>query len=223
MTKQECYEKIIDSWQDLKWSSYEDTKDARQEYRAECFKKHEKQQKKEEKKQKQKRPRKRHAPEEPAADADPESDAGEDARKLVGASKLRRSVRQEIAEEQKGSRGARCSTRSDDGPLQSLGTRRSSNIAEPKALAQVLDLGRNNRLITDLDDDAREVSVPVAKLKLIQQSWQRAEHAITASLLNNAEQGQKLMHERLIILNAIDVLSELTGEPTRHCGERSNM
>ena len=84
-----------------------------------------------------------------------------------------------------------------------------------------MDLGSNNRLIPDLDDDAREVSVPVARLKLIQQSWQRAEHAITASLLNNAEQGQKMMHERLIILNAIDVLSEMTGEPTRHYGDRA--
>ena len=135
--------------------------------------------------------------------------------------KLRRIVKETIAEEQKGSRGARCSTRSDDGPLQSLGTRRSSHIAEPKALATVLDLGSNNRLIADIDDDAREVSVPVAKLKLIQQSWQRAEHAITASLLNNAEQGQKMMHERLIILNAIEVLSEITGEPTRHYGDRA--
>ena len=121
MTKQECYDKIVMFWGDLKWSSYIDTFDMRSKYRKELH------QKKEEKKPK--RPRKSHAPEQPAADADPESEAGETAHPpLMSASKIRRMVRETIAEEQQESRGASCSAarssssrRSDAGALQSLG------------------------------------------------------------------------------------------------------
>ena len=60
------------------------------------------------------------------------------------------------------------------------------------------------------------VSVPVEKMKMMQDSLQRAEHAISASLAFTVEQSNKLAHERLIVQNAIEVISTITGTDSSH-------
>ena len=51
---------------------------------------------------------------------------------------------------------------------------------------------------------------------MMQDSLQRAEHAISASLAFTVEQSNKLAHERLIVQNAIEVISTITGTDSCH-------
>ena len=53
----------------------------------------------------------------------------------------------------------------------------------------------------------KTVTIPMEKLKLMQDSLQRAEHAISSSLAFTVEQSNKLANERLIVQNAIDVIT----------------
>ena len=76
--------------------------------------------------------------------------------------------------------------------------------ADSSAGARTLSLG------------AETVTIPQEKLKLMQESLQRAEHAISSSLVHTVEQSSKLAHERLIVINALDVISGFTGVPTSH-------
>ena len=62
------------------------------------------------------------------------------------------------------------------------------------------------------------VTIPMEKLRMMQDSLQRAEHAISAALSFTVEQSNKLAHERLILMNAIDVISGITGVPSAHFG-----
>ena len=76
--------------------------------------------------------------------------------------------------------------------------------ADSSAGARTLSLG------------AFEVTVPLDKLKLMQESLQRSEHAISSSLAHTVEQANQLTIERLIVINALDVISSFTGVPTSH-------
>ena len=67
-----------------------------------------------------------------------------------------------------------------------------------------------------LDLKADEITVPLDKLKLMQESLQRSEHAISSCLAHTVEQAHKLTIERLIVINALDVISSFTGVPTSH-------
>ena len=62
------------------------------------------------------------------------------------------------------------------------------------------------------------VTIPMEKLKFMQAALQRAEHANSSSLSHTVEQSNKLAHERLIVLNALDVISGISGVPTSHFG-----
>ena len=62
------------------------------------------------------------------------------------------------------------------------------------------------------------VTIPIEKLKLMQDSLQRAEHAVSASLAFTVEHSNKLAHERLIVQNAINVISGITGVESAHFG-----
>ena len=62
------------------------------------------------------------------------------------------------------------------------------------------------------------VTIPLERLKLLQDSLQRAEHAISASLAFTVEQSNRLAQERLIVKHAIDVMSGIRGESTSHFG-----
>ena len=55
------------------------------------------------------------------------------------------------------------------------------------------------------------VTIPLEKLKLLQDSLQRAEHAISSSLAFTVEQSAKLANERLIVQNAIEIISGISG------------
>ena len=59
---------------------------------------------------------------------------------------------------------------------------------------------------------AEFVQVPMEQLKLIQDSLQRAEHAISGSLSAMVEQCTKLASERAIVINAINTVSTFTGQ-----------
>jgi hypothetical protein len=60
--------------------------------------------------------------------------------------------------------------------------------------------------------------VPIEKLKLIQDALQRAENAIGFSLQATVGACQKLNGERLIVQNAINQISVLTGQKPTHVG-----
>ena len=216
MSIREAYDNIMNLWATFEWTTYEDTFQDRSRYRAELQKQKQEAEAKKQKQEstnKKQRGKKRSFAEEPAAD-DHQSDADEalpsDA-KVINQEQIRQMIREVRAEE--------VASSSTDAPLQRLGKRRAQATAVPKALAAVTGLGQSGDLrVVNINDDAREVSVPVGRLKLIQESLQRAEHAITSSLANTAEQGNKLINERLIVMNAIDVISEVTGNTTRHYG-----
>ena len=109
-----------------------------------------------------------------------------------------------------------------EAPFEKLGQSRVAQGPVPKALAAVPGLDTAGPLTWHVvRDEARTVEVPVARLKLIQESLQRAEHAVTASLANTVEQSNKLLHERLIVMNAVDVIAGVTGEAARHYGHGS--
>jgi hypothetical protein len=62
----------------------------------------------------------------------------------------------------------------------------------------------------------KTVPVPVEKLKLIQDSLQRSEHAISAALQNSVANATKLAEERKIVMGSINVISTITGESANH-------
>ena len=63
-----------------------------------------------------------------------------------------------------------------------------------------------------------DVTIPMEKLRLIQDSLQRAEHAIAGSLVASCEQAQKMETQRGIIVSAINVVASFTGQAPQHFG-----
>jgi len=65
-------------------------------------------------------------------------------------------------------------------------------------------------------------AVPLKKLKLLQDSLQRTEHAMNDTLTSNVNAAQLLQCEKVILMNALNQISKVTGEeefPRRHFKE----
>ena len=60
------------------------------------------------------------------------------------------------------------------------------------------------------------VTIPMDQLIFMQAALQRAEHAISSSRSHTIEQSNKLNHERLQVINAIEVISGLSGMKASH-------
>ena len=56
------------------------------------------------------------------------------------------------------------------------------------------------------------VEVPIEKLRLIQNSLERAEHAVSASLMESIKYSQNLKGERAILHSALQTISKFTGD-----------
>ena len=60
------------------------------------------------------------------------------------------------------------------------------------------------------------VTIPVSKLVLIQESLQRAEHAVSSTLSAAVSMSQRMASERAILINAINTVSQFTGQAPKH-------
>ena len=66
--------------------------------------------------------------------------------------------------------------------------------------------------VLTLATNERSVNVPISKMKLVQDSLVRAEHAISEALVDSVETAKKLQAERTRIISALKMVEHLTGE-----------
>ena len=78
-----------------------------------------------------------------------------------------------------------------------------------------LDLGAPGRQLQTAFPDGT-ISIPVGKLILVQDSLQRAEHAIVGGMTGLVETAKKMNVERNILARTIDVLADITGQKPTH-------
>ena len=207
MDRQTCFDSILSVWNDLKWEYYEDTFAERQHYRDTL--EHIKQSKVLGK----------------AAESVDKSKGNGNKRKKEEDQTEDMVARKEVTDigmqtlqhvYQEGAGGGDASSSSSESPWAKIQSMPRPPIAAPNSL---LDLTAGSSAGTrTLSLGAKTVTIPIDKLKLMQDSLQRAEHAITSSLTVGVEQSNKLAHERLIVLNAIDVISGISGVATAHFG-----
>ena len=74
-----------------------------------------------------------------------------------------------------------------------------------------MDLGAPGRQLQTAFPDGT-ISIPVGKLILVQDSLQRAEHAIVGGMTGLVETAKKMNVERNILERTIDVLADITGQ-----------
>ena len=207
MDRHTCFDSILSVWNDLKLEYYEDTFAERQHYRDTL--EHIKQSKVIGK----------------AAESVDKSKGNGNKRKkeedqtedMVSRKEVTDIVMQTLQHVyQEGAGGGDASSSSSESPWAKIQSMPRPPIAAPNSL---LDLTADSSAGTrTLSLGAKTVTIPIDKLKLMQDSLQRAEHAITSSLTVGVEQSNKLAHERLIVLNAIDVISGISGVATAHFG-----
>ena len=198
MGRQECYDFLMNNWKDLKWEFYEDDYTMRQSYRD--YREREKNRREHEKK--------------PAEQVDKVKGKGtkrknEDRTEhMVYCGEVSDIVSQALQEfYQAGDDGTGVSSSASESWAKIQSVPRQPSAAPNSSFDFTADSGANKRGF---------VTIPMDQLKFMQAALQRAEHAISSSLSHTVEQSNKLAHERLIVLNALDVISGISGVPTSH-------
>ena len=216
LTEVDCYDKICDQWWNIEWSNDDDTFEDRVAYR-ENVRKHKDSQAQETAKGtgKAQAPQasarkgngKRKAPDQRVK----EEDVGD----AVAASAMHNA----------GAMQTLCDTvlRAVDGRLQQHEVASSSNARwhdihdgpPSRGPSLSLDLGAPGRQLQTAFPDGT-ISIPVGKLILVQDSLQRAEHAIVGGMTGLVETAKKMNVERNILGRTIDVLADITGQKPTH-------
>ena len=212
LSAEEAYDTVVSNWHDIAWELCEETYQDRETYRKQIA--DEQQDKKwaaeQDKKRAAEQDKKRARVKQEAdtsSDVHPHDSASQIAMSDTVSHVIAETVRQTL--EASGSGQLQPSAKAAARGWGSVGQPRPSS--RPALMAsgsgvQTLSLGPSH------------VSVPVEKMKMMQDSLQRAEHAISASLAFTVEQSNKLAHERLIVQNAIEVISAITGNDSCHFG-----
>ena len=204
MDRQTCYDTIMRGWNDLKWEFYDDIFLMRQAYRDNL--------------ENVKQSKVIGEPAEPVDKATGEGkkrkneDRTED---MVSRKEVSDIVMQTLQKVyQGGDGGTGGSSSAPESPWAKIQSVPRQPIAAPNSSFDLTaDSGAGTRTHT-----LAFVTIPMEKLKLMQAALQRAEHAISSSLAHTVEQSNKLAHERIMVLNAIDVISSISGVKTSHFG-----
>ena len=198
MGRQECYDFIVLHWKDLEWEFYEDDYTMRQSYRD--YREREKNKREHEKK--------------PAEQVDKWKGKGtkrknEDRTEhLVYCDKVAAIVGQAFQEfYQAGNGGTGGSSSASESWAKIQSVPRQPSAAPNSSFDFTADSGANKRGF---------VTIPMDQLKFMQAALQRAEHAISSSRSHTIEQSNKLKHERLLVINAIEVISGISGVQASH-------
>ena len=215
-SEDEAYDMIIDRWQDLEWEYKDDTYEDRQQYRAHV---EDLEQSRGKGSQKGKKGKKR-KPAPVAADVVQDDTASEVPSSAgaeyhhVSREEIHEIVMQTLAAREQAANGAESSSSSSSSTAWSrIQPRHRPSVAAPKQLG---DFTRGAGGAQTISLGPHEVSIPLEKLKLLQDALQRAEHAISSSLSFTVDQSNKLAHERVIVKSAIDVVSGISGVQTQH-------
>ena len=195
MDRQTCYDTIQALWPDIEWVYYDDTFDMRQQYRNAI--------------------RQQKAKSQAAPPKDKKRRIGDQTDDMVSSHLVTMIVGQTL-QQVGGFGGAGRGSPSSSSTEPWAAFPPSPPIPAPNSLIDLTADSSAGARTLDLKPD--EVTVPIDKLKLMQESLQRSEHAISSSLAHTVEQSNKLAHERLIVLNALDVISGISGVPTSHFG-----
>ena len=194
MDRQTCYDTIQALWPDIEWVYYDDTFDMRQQYRNAI--------------------RQQKAKSQAAPPKDKKRRIGDQTDDMVSSHLETLIVGQTLQQVGLGGagRGLPSSSSHERWP-EFPPSPPIPPMAAPNALIDLTDSKAGPRT---LDLKPCEVTVPMDKLKLMQESLQRSEHAVSSSLVHTVEQANKLSAERLILINALDVISSITRVPTSH-------
>ena len=207
MRRQECYDFLKDNWKDLKWEIYDDTFHMRQSYRD--YREREKNRRGHEKKR--------------AEQVDRWKSKGNGTKRknedrtedMVSRKDVSEIVSQALQEfYQAGDGGTGGSSSASESPWAKIQSVPKQPIAaQNSSFDLTAGSGAGTRTNT-----CGFVTIPMEKLKFMQAALQRAEHAISSSLSHTVEQSNKLAHERLMVLNAVEVISSISGVKTSHFG-----
>ena len=194
MDRQTCYDTIQALWPDIEWAYYDDTFDMRQQYRNAI---------------RQQKAKSQAAPPKKRRLGDQTDD-------MVSSNLVTMIVGQTLQQVGLGGAGRGSPSSSSHEPWRPEFPP-SPPIPPMAAPNSLIDLTADSSAgARTLDLKPYEVTVPIDKLKLMQESLQRSEHAVSSSLAHTVEQANKLSIERLIVINALDVISSITGVPTSH-------
>ena len=192
MDRQTCYDTIQALWPDIEWVYYDDTFDMRQHYRNAI--------------------RLQKAKSQAAPPKDKKRKIADQTDDMVSSHLVTMIVGQTLQQVGFGGAGRGSPSSSSHEPWAEFPPR--PPIAAPNSL---IDLTADSSAgARTLSLGAETVTIPQENLKLMQESLQRSEHAISSSLAHTVEQAHKLTIERLIVINALDVISSFTGVPTSH-------
>ena len=195
MDRQTCYDTIQALWPDIEWVYYDDTFDMRQQYRNAI--------------------RLQKAKSQAAPPKDKKRKIGDQTDDMVSSKLVSEIVGQTLQQVGFGGAGRGSPSSSSNEPWAPFPPSPPiPPIAAPNSLIDLTADSSTGARMLDLKSD--EIIVPLDKLKLMQESLQRSEHAISSSLAHTVEQAHKLTIERLIVINALDVISSFTGVPTSH-------
>ena len=199
MDRQTCYDTIIALWKDLQWEYYDDTFSERDHYRDAI---------------KQSKVKAAESHDKAKGKKRKNADQTED---MVSSKQVSDIVVQTLQHViQGGAGGGDGSSSSSDSPWAKIQSVPRPPIAAPNS---PIDLTADSSAgARTLSLGAKTVTIPLEKLILMQETLQRSEHCISSSLTHTVEQSNKLAHERLIVLNALDVISGISGVPTSHFG-----
>ena len=202
LSPEDAYDTLVGNWQDIDWELCSETYEEREQYRAQMQLEQEKKQRENKRKHQADASSEVH-PHDSASQVHPMSDTC----KVIA-----ETVRQTL-EASAGSVGQPAAAAARAHVWGTLGQPRPTSrpALSSGSGVQTLSLG-------SLTGGPSHVSVPVERMQMMQDSLQRAEHAISASLAFTVEQSTKLAHERLIVQNAIEVISKITGNDTCHFG-----
>ena len=191
MDRQTCYDTIQALWPDIEFVYYEDTYDMRQHYRNAIRNQKAKSQ---------------------AAPPNKKRKIADQTEDMIPSKMVTMIVGHTVQQLGFGGDGGGSSSSSSTEPWAAFPP--SPPIPAPNSLIDLTADSSTGARMLDLKSD--EIIAPLDKLKLMQESLQRSEHAISSSLAHTVEQAHKLTIERLIVINALDVISGFTGVPTSH-------
>jgi hypothetical protein len=224
LTEGECYDKICDQWSNIEWSNTDDKFEDREIYR-ETVRKHKEQ-------EAQAKGTSKAAPQ---ASARKGNDKGKGKRKAPDQRVKEEDDGDAVAASAMHNAGAMqtlCDTvlRAVDGRLAQQLFDAQRDVASssddrwngihdgPPSRGPSLSLdcmGAPERQLQTAFPDGT-ISIPVGKLILVQDSLQRAEHAIVGGMTGLVETAKKMNVERNILGRTIDVLADITGQKPTH-------
>ena len=217
LTEVDCYDKICDQWWNIEWSNDDDTFEDRVAYR-ETVRKHKDSQAQETQKGtgKAQAPQasarkgngKRKAPDQRVKEEDVGDAVAAGAMHNAGAMQtlcdtVLRAVDGRLAQRDVASSSDDRWNGIHDGPPSRAGPSLNLDMGAP-----------GMQLQTAFPDGT--ISIPVGKLILVQDSLQRAEHAIVGGMTGLVETAKKMNVERNILARTIDVLADITGQKPTH-------